>query len=107
MTPPEESVSLIGKKLWERTNALEALLYQAAVAEVDFKVAMAKAKYQATASTVSEREAEALLACEEAYRAYKLAEATADACREAVRSLRDQLSGAQSLLRAEMESAKL
>lgn len=107
MTPTEENIARIAHKLEARTDALRGLLHEAAVADVDYRVAYAKALLRANGATVGEREAQATLSCEEALMHRKTTEAVADACKESVRSLRDTLSGAQSLLRAEMESAKL
>jgi hypothetical protein len=64
---------------------------------VAYRLAFAKALLDTWGDTVGEREARATLAVEAELRQRKRAEAVADACREAVRSLRDQLSAVQSV----------
>jgi hypothetical protein len=93
----ETEMRRLAHKLEERTDALAGLLEAAAEADVAYKVAFATALLKATGNTVSEREARATLAVEAELRERKHAEAIADACREAVRSLRDQLSAVQSV----------
>jgi hypothetical protein len=63
---------------------------------VGYKLAYARAPLRADGDTVSEREAHALLAVADELRG-KATEGVADACREVVRSLRDQLSAVQSV----------
>jgi hypothetical protein len=98
-TQCEEELRRLSHKLEERTDAFAGLLMEAAEADVRYRVEYAKALLAAEGSTVAEREARALLAVEEErllLTARKDTEAIADACREAVRSLRDQLSACQS-----------
>jgi hypothetical protein len=99
VTPVQAEAELRGlaRKLEERTDALAGLLRTAAEADVNFKTAYAKALLAAAGDTVSEREARATLTVETELRDRKHTEAIADACREAVRSLRDQLSAVQSV----------
>jgi hypothetical protein len=93
----EAELRRVARKLEARTDALAGLLTDAATADVTYKLAHAKALLRAEGDTVAEREAAALLAVEAELRDRKHAEAVADACREAVRSLRDQLSAVQSV----------
>lgn len=91
----EETMIRIAHKLEEQTDALAELLMAAAEADVTYRVAYAKAILRAEGK-VAEQEAKATLECEEILFRRKTTEAIADACRESVRSLRDQLSAAQS-----------
>src|SRR5262245_41427284 len=93
----EAELRRIAKKLEQRTDSLADLLCAAATADVTYKLAFAKALLRAVGDTVAEREAVALLAVEHELRERKATEAVADAAREAVRSLRDALSAAQSI----------
>jgi hypothetical protein len=95
----EAEMRRLAEELEKRTSALAGLLETAASADVAFKLAYARAVLEAEGRTVPEREAQATLAVETELRERKHAEAVADACREAVRSLRDQLSALQSLNR--------
>jgi hypothetical protein len=95
----EAEIRRIAHRLEDRTDSLGALLEAAAEADADFKVAYAKALLQAEGDTVSEREARATLAVAAELRDRKHTEVIADAARESVRSLRDQLSALQSLNR--------
>jgi hypothetical protein len=93
----EAELRRLAHKLEDRTDALAGLLKTAAEADVEHKLAYAKAILKAEGGTVAEREAAATLAVEAELRDRKASEAVADACREAVRSLRDQLSAVQSV----------
>ena len=73
------------------------LLAAAAEADVRYRLAYAKALLRADGDTVGEREAAALLTVADELAERKTTEAVADVCREAVRSLRDQLSAVQSV----------
>lgn len=101
----EAELRRLAHKLEERTDALAGLLHAAAEADVTYRIAYSKALLAAS-GTVAEKEAQATLACEKQLWTRKTAEATADACREAVRSLRDQLSAVQSVNRNVLESLK-
>ena len=83
-------------KLEAETDQLADRLQAAAVADATHKIAYAKALLRAE-GTVAEREARAVLASESELLAKRTSEAAADACREAVRALRDQLSAVQSV----------
>lgn len=91
----EDELRRLSKKLEDKTDALAGLLDEAAEAEVVQKVAYAKAMLAAE-GTNPVREATATVDTEDQLRDRKHKEAIADACREAVRSLRDQLSAVQS-----------
>lgn len=99
VTPHQAEAELrrLARKLEAQTDSLADLLRTAAEADVTYRIAYAKALLHAEAPTVAEREAHALLAVENAYTDRKVSEAIADAAREAVRSLRDQLSAVQSI----------
>lgn len=85
-----------------RTDEYRALAVEAAQAEVDYKKAYAVAHLKAT-GTVAEREAEATIKADEELRKRRSAEAVRDACLEAMRSLRAQLSALQTLARMEYD----
>ncbi|SRR6266536_5496609 len=93
----EAELRRLARKLEERTDALAGLLQAAAGADVAYRVAHPKALLHVEGDTVAEREAAATLAVEAELRDRKHTEAVADACREAARSLRDQLSAVQSV----------
>lgn len=101
MTPQEldEELHRLNSRLEGKTEAFAILARDAAVAEVDYKIEFAKALLVSGKKTVSEREADALIQCEDYYRARKVNEAVANACLEAMRSIRDQISAVQSQLR--------
>ena len=92
----EEELRRLSKKLEERTDALAGLLVNAATTDVDYRVEHAKALLRSVCPTDKQREADATEQTAELLRTRKVSEAHADACREAVRSLRDQLSACQS-----------
>src|SRR5262249_18119800 len=93
----ETELRRLSHKLEDRTDALAGYLLTAADADVRYKLAHARALLRAEGETVAEREAVAILAVEDELRERKRSEAVADACREAVRSLRAQLSAVQSV----------
>jgi hypothetical protein len=99
ITPTETEAELhrLATKREEQTDDLAGLLQTAAEADVAFKLAYATALLGAEGDTVSEREARATLAVEAELRERKHTEAIADAAKEAVRSLRDQLRAVQSV----------
>jgi hypothetical protein len=99
VTPAADEAELrrLAHKLEERTDALAGLLRDAAAADVEYRLAYAKQLLAADGDTVAEREARAVFAVAHELRERKATEAVADACREAVRSLRDQLSAVQSV----------
>jgi hypothetical protein len=93
----ERELRRLAQKLEERTDALAGFLRDAAAADVSYRLAHARALLRAEGDTVGEREAHALLAVENELRERKATEAVADAAKESVRSLRDQLSAVQSV----------
>jgi hypothetical protein len=99
VTPHQVEAELrrLAHKLEERTDALAGLLQAGAEADVAYRLAYAKALLAAEGTTVAEREARATLATQVELTDRKTTEAVADAGREAVRSLRDQLSAVQSV----------
>jgi lactam utilization protein B len=99
LTPSATEAELrrLAKKLEDRTDVLAELLQTAAEADVTYRVSFAKALLDAKGKTVAEREAHATLFTSGELYERKTTEAVADACREAVRSLRDQLSAVQSV----------
>jgi hypothetical protein len=101
VTPAQAEAELrrLAHKLEERTDALAGLLTTAAEADVQYKLAYATALLRAKGDTVAEREAAAILAVETELRERRHTEAIADAAKESVRSLRDQLSAVQSVNR--------
>lgn len=95
------------------SNAMDAALDElvhlsqdAANREVDHKVAEAKAKLAAGLqqgsgpggrSTVDEREANALIKTEDAFRARLIAQALCDTCRERLRTMRSQIDALRTI----------
>lgn len=105
----ENEIRRLARKLEQKTDDLADLFEAAAKAEVTYKVEFAKAVLASNGKTVGEREAEATEQCAGLYFDRKVAEAVADAARESVRSMRDQLSAVQSvgaLLRSQMELSR-
>jgi hypothetical protein len=101
LTPAATEAELrrLAKLLEARTDAFAGLLQKAAESEVAQKVAYAKALLVAEGATVSEREAAALVATEKELRARKIAEAVADAARESIRSIRDEMTAVEAINR--------
>jgi hypothetical protein len=93
----EGELDRLATKLETKSDELAQLLQRAAEADVNYRLAHAKALLRAEGDTVSEREATATLAVEAELRERKTTEAVAHACLESVRSLRDQLSAVQSI----------
>jgi hypothetical protein len=93
----EEELRRLAHKLEAKTDDLAPLLQDAAEADVAYRLAYARALLCAEGKTVGEREAEATILTEKYLTERKVTEAIADACRESVRSLRDQLSAVQSV----------
>jgi hypothetical protein len=105
----ESEIRRLARKLEDRTDELAGLFRGAAEADVAYRLAYAKALLVADGDTVSAREAHATLTTAELLLDRKVAEAVADAGRESVRSMRDQLSAVQSvgaMLRAQMDLAR-
>jgi len=99
ITPAEVEAELarLADRLEQKSDELAGLLRAAAEADVAYRLAHARATLQAEGDTVADREAEATLAVEAELTERKTTEAVADACRETVRSLRDQLRAVQSV----------
>lgn len=95
-TQCEDELRRLSKKLEERTDALAGLLDAAAEAEWDYKLTYAKKLRVAQGDNAPQREAVATIQAEDKLHTRLTTAAVADACREAVRSLRDQLSAVQS-----------
>src|SRR5262245_10680673 len=93
----EAELARLSTKLEQRSDELAGLLEAAARADVNFKLAHARALLRADGDTVGEREAEAILAVADLARERRLAEAVGDAAKESIRSLRQQLSACQSV----------
>ncbi len=87
--------------LEEKTDEYRTLAVDAAHYEVAYKRAFAVELLKAKEGTVAEREATATLKCSEELSLRKSSEAVKDACLEAMRSLRAQISALQSLMRFE------
>ncbi len=102
----EKEIRRLAHKLESKTDDLAVSFKEAADAEVVYKVEYAKALLLSDLKTVAEREADATVKCERLLTDRKCKEAVADAARESVRSLRDQLNAVQSVganLRAQMQ----
>jgi hypothetical protein len=96
-TQTENELRRLAHKLEAKSDELAGLLRAAAEADVAYRLAYAKALLRAKGDTVGEREAAATLVVADELTARKVSEAVADACRESVRALRDQLSAVQSV----------
>ncbi len=104
----ENEIRRLSARLESKTDELAVLLEQAAGADVAYKIESAKALLRSRAKTAGQREAEALIECADLYTTKRTSEAIADACREACRSTRDQISAVQTVanqLRSEMQWA--
>ncbi len=93
----ERMVSL----LEEKTDDYRVLAVEAAQAEVSYKRAYAVELLKAEGKTAAQRESTASLKCCDEYSVRKASEASRDACLEAMRSIRAQLSALQTLARFE------
>lgn len=91
--------------LEERTDDFRTLAVEAAHNEVAHKRAYAVELLKAREGTVAEREATASLKCSDEYSLRRASEASRDACLEAMRSLRAQLSALQTLARMEYDQS--
>lgn len=69
-------------------------------AKLSYELAYARALMQSTARSKEQREAEALLACQEQYERLQLLELTCRTASQGLHSLRSKLSGLQSVLRS-------
>lgn len=83
--------------LESKTNEFAVLARAAAESEVAHKTARAKALLTSNGRSSDLREAEADAATEDQHLKRKIDEAVADACREAMRSLRTQLEALRTL----------
>jgi len=99
VTPAQAEAELrrLARKLEAKCDELPGLLRAAGAADVAYKLAYAKALLRAEGDTVAEREARATLAVADELTTRKTTEAVADAAKESIRALRDQLSAAQSI----------
>lgn len=96
----------MSRRIEGKADELGELFEAAGAAEVEYKVARARVLLSSERKTVAEREAEAEVQCERLLQARRNAEAVADAARESLRALRDQLTAVCSVganLRAEMQ----
>jgi hypothetical protein len=99
VTPAQAELELrrLARRLEAKCDELPSLLREAAEADVAHRLAYAKALLGAEGSTVAEREALATLAVANKLKARKMTEAVADAAKESIRAMRDQLSAVQSI----------
>jgi hypothetical protein len=93
----EAELARLSEKLEEKSDKLATLLESAATADVNYKLGHARQLLRAEGDTVSEREAEAVLACADLLRERRHSEALADAAKESIRSLRTQLDALRSI----------
>lgn len=93
----EAELERLSLKLKKKSDELAGLLEAAARADVAFRLSYAKALLRADGDTVSEREAEATLATADELTERKTNGAVADAARESIRSLREQLGACRSI----------
>lgn len=93
----DDEIMRISQRLDKQVTVLAKRARAAAEADVEWKIAHAKAILTTEGATVGEREAKALLACEDVYRAHKAADAVLLAAQEAGRSLRSQADALRTL----------
>ena len=91
-----EILRLSGRLDWQ-VGEIGKRARAAAGAEVDHKLAFARALLEQEGGTVAEREAKALIACAETYALHKGADAVLLAAQEAGRSLRAQIDALRTL----------
>lgn len=73
---------------------------QRGAAKLEYELAYARALLRATGRSQEQRDAEAMIACEEQYERWQLLELTCRTAREGMHNLRAKLSGTQSVLRS-------
>jgi len=97
----EQRMVDVDDALAEATNDYAVLCDDAAEAEADYKEHLARAllavAQTGTGGTVSERQARADLICAEEFRAFKVADARRQSCREALLSYRSRLDALRTL----------
>jgi len=107
MTQPLSDIEIsaeirrISERLDYQVGEIAKRSRNAAQAEVDYKLAHAKAILVAEGGTVAEREARALLECAESYALHKGNDAVLLAAQEAGRSLRAQIDALRTLSAAQ------
>jgi hypothetical protein len=69
-------------------------------AKLEYELAYARALIRSTGRSQEQRNAEAMIACEELYERWQLLELTCRTAREGMHNLRSKLSGTQSVLRS-------
>ena len=92
----EDELRRLSKKLEDKTDALAGLLQEAAQAEATYRIEHAKALLRSVCPTDKQKDADATEQTAVQLTLRKTSEAVADAAKESVRSLRDQLSACQS-----------
>jgi hypothetical protein len=105
----EQEVRRLARKLEQQTDELATLFREAAEAEVRYRVEYAKSMYKAPGATFKDREAWATANTAELLLDRKVKEAVAEAAKQSVYSLRDQISAVQSvgaMVRASMGLAR-
>lgn len=92
----ERELLRLARRLEDATQQTGVWARKAATAEVAYKIGYAKALL-ASSGTVAEREATALVACEEQYREREMARAVLDAGKTAGQNIRAQLDALRSV----------
>lgn len=97
----EHGIVALSDQLEEQTYMYAQLSDEAAEAEADYKLAAGKGLISLVASgskmTAQERQARVDVGCSDAFRAWKLAEARRQSCKEALLSLRARMDAQRSL----------
>lgn len=75
-------------------------------AKLEYELAYARALIRSTGRSQEQRNAEAMIACEELYERWQLLELTCRTAREGMSNLRSKLSGSQSVLRSITEAVR-
>ena len=85
------------EKLEEKTEELASKIIESVNAERLYKLALAKATLRADGKTAEIRKAQALIECEQEYNNYMIDSSGMEACKELVRSLRENANNVRSL----------
>ena len=93
----EGEILRLSAMLEEATEQLAKAMEEEASAEVDYRIAEARARLKSTAKSVEDRKCAALVECEAWYTCYVKAEAKREALAETCRTLRARLDALRTL----------
>lgn len=108
LTPEQISTEIrrLARRIEEKADELPSFFQKAAEADVAYRVQFAECLLLSDKKTVDQQKADAEIQCKRLLLERKTSEAVADAARESLRALRDQLSAVQSvgaMVRSELE----